>query len=397
MKFVDEAQISVAAGNGGAGCLSFRREKFIPRGGPDGGDGGDGASVYLQAEENLNTLVDYRYQRQYKAENGAPGSGANCRGKSGVDLVLKVPVGTTVIDQETEEVIGDLAAAGDRLLVAKGGFHGLGNARFKSSVNRAPRETSPGSLGDARVIKLELKLIADVGLLGLPNAGKSTLISMVSAAKPKIADYPFTTLVPNLGVVKIDAMRSFVLADIPGLIEGASEGQGLGIRFLKHLTRNRILLHLLDVAPFDGSDPVDNMLSIVNELRSFSPSLVARERWLVLNKNDLLDEAAAKQLHQKIVSTLGDDTPVFQISAVTGEGVNYLCQKVMERIEDITETLATDPEALEAEETYQEQVQLEARQRIETLAEERRNRRKGAQQASEDDDDFDVEVVYVNE
>ena len=247
MKFVDEARISVSAGNGGAGCLSFRREKFIPRGGPDGGDGGDGGCVYLEASDSLNTLIDYRYQRHYRAENGQPGRGANCRGKSGEDLVLKVPVGTTVINIETDEVMGDLTAPGQQLLVAQAGFHGLGNARFKSSVNRAPRETSPGSPGEARDIKLELKLLADVGLLGLPNAGKSTLISKISAAKPKIADYPFTTLVPNLGVVKVDTMRSFVVADIPGLIAGASEGHGLGIRFLKHLTRNRLLLHLVDV------------------------------------------------------------------------------------------------------------------------------------------------------
>lgn len=399
MKFVDEAIVTVSAGKGGAGCLSFRREKFIPRGGPDGGDGGDGGSVFLQAEENLNTLVDYRYQRQHRAENGAPGSGANCRGKSGGDLTLKVPVGTTVIDQDTDEEIGDLSVTGEKLLVAQGGFHGLGNARFKSSVNRAPRETSPGTPGESRSIKLELKLIADVGLLGLPNAGKSTLISSVSAAKPKIADYPFTTLVPNLGVVKVDAMRSFVVADIPGLIEGASEGLGLGIRFLKHLTRNRILLHLIDVAPFDESDPIDNALSIERELEKFSPALAKRERWLVLNKVDLLDAEQAEELKAKLVKALNWPGPVSMISAATGEGVLALCQKIMQRIEDITASLSEDSEAADAEREYQAQVQTEARKRIEELAEERRKKHKQSiQKASEDDDDdYDVEVVYVTD
>lgn len=249
MKFVDEASIKVFAGNGGNGCLSFRREKYIPRGGPDGGDGGDGGSVILEADENLNTMVDYRFVRSYRAENGETGRSRNCTGKSGEDLILRVPVGTTIIDEDSAEVLGDLAAHGDRLIVAQGGWHGLGNARYKSSTNRAPRQTSPGTEGEQRALKLELKVLADVGLLGLPNAGKSTLIRAVSAARPKVADYPFTTLVPNLGVVKVDAHRSFVVADIPGLIEGASDGAGLGIRFLKHLTRNRILLHLVDMAP----------------------------------------------------------------------------------------------------------------------------------------------------
>lgn len=398
MKFVDEARITVSAGNGGAGCLSFRREKFIPRGGPDGGDGGDGGSVFLQADESLNTLIDYRYQRQYKAEHGAPGSGANCRGRSGQDLVLAVPVGTTVIDEETEEVIGDMTKVGDRLLVAQAGFHGLGNARFKSSVNRAPRETSPGSPGETRVLKLELKLIADVGLLGLPNAGKSTLISKISAAKPKIADYPFTTLVPNLGVVQVDPMRSFVVADIPGLIEGASEGHGLGIRFLKHLTRNRILLHLVDVAPADQTDPVENTVSIVNELENFSSKLYQRERWLVLNKADLLDEESLDKLRKRLVDRLDWQGPVFCISAVSGRGTDLLCQSIMVRLEEIAELFSVDDEALEAEEDFQRQMQLEARQRIEALAAERKRVRKAASQENEDDDDdFDVEVVYVDE
>jgi GTP-binding protein len=263
MKFVDEAVIEVAAGKGGSGCLSFRREKYIPKGGPDGGDGGDGGSVYLEADENLNTMVDYRYQRRFRAENGSPGQGRNCTGKSGEDLILKVPVGTTVIDVDTDEVLGDLSELGQRLKVAQGGFHGLGNTRYKSSINRAPRQTSPGSEGEKRRLKLELKLLADVGLLGMPNAGKSTLIRAISAAKPKVADYPFTTMVPNLGVVRVDPLRSFVVADIPGLIEGAAEGAGLGIRFLKHLTRNRLLLHLVDLAPWDGDLPAENACVIV--------------------------------------------------------------------------------------------------------------------------------------
>ncbi len=271
MKFVDEVSINVYAGKGGNGCLSFRREKYIEKGGPDGGDGGDGGSVIFEADESLNTMVDYRFKRNYRAGDGESGRSRNCTGRSAEDLVLRVPVGTTIIDEDIGEVLGDLSVAGQRLVVAQGGFHGLGNARFKSSTNRAPRQTSPGSEGEVRSLKLELKVLADVGLLGLPNAGKSTLIRAVSAARPKVADYPFTTLVPNLGVVSVEAHRSFVMADIPGLIEGASEGAGLGIRFLKHLTRNRILLHLVDMAPYDGIEPADAALTIVRELERFSP------------------------------------------------------------------------------------------------------------------------------
>jgi GTPase len=258
MKFVDEAPISVFAGNGGNGCMSFRREKYIAKGGPDGGDGGDGGSVYLVGDADLNTLIDYRYQPKYRAKNGASGRSRNCTGEKGDDLFLRVPVGTSVFDLETDELLGDITADKQQLLVAQAGFHGLGNTRYKSSVNRAPRQTSPGGEGEHRELKLELKVLADVGLLGLPNAGKSTFIRSVSSAKPKVADYPFTTLVPNLGVVKVEEHRSFVIADIPGLIEGASDGAGLGIRFLKHLTRCRILLHIVDVAPFDESDPLEN-------------------------------------------------------------------------------------------------------------------------------------------
>ncbi len=286
MKFVDEVSIHVKAGDGGNGLMSFRREKFIEKGGPNGGDGGDGGSIYLEADVNLNTLVDYRYTRRFDAQRGENGGSKDCTGAKGDDLILPVPVGTTVIDANTQEIIGDLTEPGQRLMVAQGGWHGLGNTRFKSSTNRAPRQTTPGKPGEARDLKLELKVLADVGLLGLPNAGKSTFIRAVSAAKPKVADYPFTTLVPNLGVVSVGRYKSFVVADIPGLIEGAAEGAGLGIRFLKHLARTRILLHLVDMAPLDESDPADAAEVIVRELGRFSPALTERERWLVLNKMD---------------------------------------------------------------------------------------------------------------
>jgi len=396
MKFVDEAHISVSAGNGGNGCLSFRREKFIPRGGPDGGDGGDGGCVYLQADVNLNTLIDYRFKRNHGAENGGAGRGRDCRGASGNDLVLKVPVGTTVIDQDTDEVLGDLTNAGDRLLVAQGGFHGLGNTRFKSSVNRAPRQTSPGSPGEQRNLKLELKVLADVGLLGLPNAGKSTFISQVSEAKPKIADYPFTTLIPNLGVVKVSPMQSFVVADIPGLIEGASEGQGLGIRFLKHLTRTRLLLHMVDVAPFDDSSPVENAVVIDGELALFSPTLAERDRWLVLNKTDLVDEETLARVRESVIEALEWEGPVFEISAATGNGCDLLCQAIMQHMEARRELLIDNPEAAELEEHQQKQMQAEGRERIEDLARERKLARK-SQMDDEDGGDGDVEVVYVRE
>lgn len=400
MKFVDEARISIAAGNGGAGCMSFRREKFIPRGGPDGGDGGDGGSVYLEADSSLNTLIDYRYQRKHKAQNGEQGRGRDCRGKSGEDLILKVPVGTTAIDEDTQEVLGDLTEAGQRLLVAQGGFHGLGNARFKSSVNRAPRQTTPGTEGESRNIKFELKVLADVGLLGLPNAGKSTFISKVSEAKPKIANYPFTTLVPNLGVVKVSPMQSFVVADIPGLIEGASEGHGLGIRFLKHLTRTRLLLHLVDVAPFDQTDPVENAIAIEGELGMFSPTLAERERWLVLNKTDLVDDDQLAEVRESLIDDLGWEGKVFEISAVTGEGCDQLCQQIMQHMEERLERMEADPEFAEQEEQEQLQMQAEGRVRIDELAEQRRQQRKVDSEGAsgdDDDDDHDVEVVYVRE
>ncbi|MEC7433457.1 MAG: Obg family GTPase CgtA, partial [Pseudomonadota bacterium] len=337
MKFVDEATIIVEAGKGGHGCLSFRREKYVPKGGPDGGDGGDGGSVYLEADSALNTLIDYRFQRKYKAQNGEPGAGRNCTGTKGEDLVLPVPVGTTVVDMDTHEVLGDLTKEGQRLKVAQGGFHGLGNTRFKSSVNRAPRQTSKGSEGEARNLRLELKVLADVGLLGLPNAGKSTFIRSVSAARPKVADYPFTTLVPNLGVVSVQAHQSFVIADIPGLIEGAAEGAGLGIRFLKHLVRTRLLLHLVDVAPYDGSSPADAVRAIAHELEKFSETLASRPRWLVLNKVDMVAEEDREVHCQAIVDELGWEGPVFRISALSGEGTKPLVQAVMRWIEEQAE------------------------------------------------------------
>ena len=393
MKFVDEATIEVTAGKGGNGCVSFRREKYVPRGGPDGGDGGDGGSVFLEGDVALNTMIDYRYTRRFRADNGEAGRGRNCSGKSGEDLILPVPLGTTVLDEETGEVLGDIRETGERLLVAQGGFHGLGNTRYKSSVNRAPRQSSPGTEGESRKLKLELKVLADVGLLGLPNAGKSTFIRAVSAATPKVADYPFTTLIPSLGVVKVDAYRSFVAADIPGLIEGASEGAGLGIRFLKHLTRNRVLLHLVDVAPIDGSDPAEAACSVVRELERFSPALAARPRWLVLNKIDLIDADAVAACRDRIVTALDWQGPVYEISAVAGLHTVPLCGDLMTHLEAQSEAMRDDPEAEQAENAAQEQMQQEARERIAALqaarAEARSRRRDGIE-----DDDTEVEVEY---
>ena len=394
MKFVDEATIEVTAGKGGNGCVSFRREKFVPKGGPDGGDGGDGGSVLLVGDDALNTMIDYRYTRRFKAENGEAGRGRNCSGKSGADLMLPVPLGTTVIDEDSGEILGDIRSSGESLLVAQGGFHGLGNTRYKSSVNRAPRQSSPGTEGESRRLKLELKVLADVGLLGLPNAGKSTLIRAVSAATPKVADYPFTTLIPNLGVVKVDAHRSFVVADIPGLIEGASDGAGLGIRFLKHLTRNRVLLHLVDVAPIDGSDPAESACAVVRELERFSPALAARPRWLVLNKIDLLDEASVGEQRQKILSALDWQGPVYEVSAVAGRHTDRLCADLMTYLEGEAERLATDSEAELAERAAQEQMQAEARARIAALQAARAEARARHKEGAASDDIDDVEVEY---
>jgi GTP-binding protein len=336
MKFVDEATIKVQAGNGGRGMVSFRREKFIPFGGPDGGDGGDGGSVWLVAKQGLNTLADFRYQRSFKAPNGEPGGSADCSGRGGEDLEIEVPVGTVVYDVDTEETLGDLAVEGTRLLVAKGGKGGLGNQHFKSSTNRTPRKATPGYPGEKRELRLELKLLADVGLLGLPNAGKSTLISVVSAARPKIADYPFTTLHPNLGVVYVGTHQSFVMADIPGVIEGAAEGAGLGLRFLKHLQRTRLLLHLVDIAPPDpAADPVADVRSIAAELKKFSPELARRERWLVLNKIDLMQPAEADKRCKEIVRRLRWKGPVYRISGATRQGTQELCRDIMRRLEEL--------------------------------------------------------------
>ena len=335
MRFVDEALVRVQAGHGGRGCASFRREKFIPFGGPDGGDGGLGGTVYLRAKEGINTLADFRIQRTYKAQSGTAGSGNDCTGRGGDDLYVDVPVGTTVLDDETQEQLGDLLHAGDTVVVARGGKGGWGNTRFKSSTNRAPRKSMPGLPGEKRLLRLEMRVIADVGLLGLPNAGKSTLIRAVSAARPKVADYPFTTMFPNLGVVSLGIGRSFVMADIPGLIEGAAEGAGLGIRFLKHLQRTRVLLHRVDILPPDpAADPVKDARSIVAELKKFSKELATRERWLVLNKVDLLPPAEAEALCKDIVRRLRWKGPLFKISAATGAGTRELCEALMRRIEE---------------------------------------------------------------
>ncbi len=336
MKFVDEATIKVKAGDGGNGCMSFRREKYVPRGGPDGGDGGDGGSVYVVADSNLNTLVDFRYVRHYQAERGENGMGRQCTGAKGESLYLKVPVGTRIIDVESGQLIGDLTHAGDELLVAQGGHHGLGNIHFKSSVNQAPRKTTLGTEGESRALKMELQVLADVGLLGLPNAGKSTFIRSVSAAKPKVADYPFTTLIPNLGVVKLNRERSFVIADIPGLIEGAAEGAGLGHRFLKHLQRTRILLHIIDLAPFDESDPAENARAIVNELERYNETLANKPCWLVFNKKDLLDEEQWNEQKQRVLSHLNYEGPYYEISAISKQGTTELCGDLMTKLERLT-------------------------------------------------------------
>jgi len=334
MKFVDEAKIRVEAGNGGNGCMSFRREKFIPLGGPDGGDGGDGGSIYLEADSNLNTLVDFRHQRIFRAQHGQNGGGQKCTGKSGSDLIIKVPVGTSIFENDTKELIDDLIIHNQRTCVAKGGFHGIGNARFKSSTNRSPRKVTLGKPGEQRDLRLELKLLADVGLLGTPNAGKSTFIRAVSAARPKVADYPFTTLHPNLGVVSIEKNRSFVIADIPGLIEGAAEGAGLGIQFLKHLTRTGILLHIIDISPLDGSDPIITAKNIIKELKKYSEELANKERWLVLNKIDLLSKEDLDSSIAKIKKTLKWKGKIFSISALNKLGTNELCYELMKHIEN---------------------------------------------------------------
>lgn len=351
MKFVDEVTITVQAGKGGDGCLSFRREKFIRFGGPNGGDGGDGGSIYLEADADLNTLIDYRFHQHFKAKSGQHGMGSECTGRSVDDLTLKIPVGTVIWDADTHEQLGDLVKAGERLLVAKGGFHGFGNARFKSSRNQAPRQTTKGREGETRRLRLELKLLADVGLLGLPNAGKSTFIKAVSAATPKVADYPFTTLYPNLGVVTVGPSQSFVVADIPGVIEGASDGAGLGVRFLKHLARTRLLLHLVDIAPLDETNPAERALAIAKELENYSPELAAQERWLVLNKTDLMPSELVEAHCAEIVSAMNWQGPVFIISGLQRLGTQNLCYAIMRRLEEMGPSVALDEDSSDQEQS----------------------------------------------
>lgn len=386
MKFVDDTEIRAAAGNGGNGCESFRREKYVEFGGPDGGDGGSGGSVYVEASHNNNTLVDYRYNRSFHARSGEAGKGRKMTGKSADDVVLHVPVGTTVVEQDTGEVLADLTHDGERVLVARGGRGGLGNVHFKSSTNQAPSRTIPGSEGEVRRLGLELKVVADVGLLGLPNAGKSSLIRALSAATPRVADYPFTTLEPHLGVVRVDQLRSFVVADVPGLIEGAAGGAGLGIRFLKHLARTRLLLHLVDVMPFDDTDPVDQVTLIEREMEAFSPALAEQERWLVLNKTDLVSPDEREELQHQLVEELGWDGPVFRISTVSGAGLPELTHALMDALEDRTRREAEDPDYARTQQTLREQLEEEARAAAAT----------GRSRPDEDDDEDDdeVEVEY---
>ncbi len=335
MKFIDEASIEVHAGKGGDGMASFRREKYVPRGGPDGGDGGRGGSIWAVADRNINTLIDYRYARIHRAKNGEKGQGSDCYGRSAPDIVLRMPVGTVITDAESGEIVTDLARDGERALIAKGGKGGIGNLHFKSSTNRAPRQFTRGEEGESRVLRLELKLLADVGLLGMPNAGKSTFIRAVSAARPKVADYPFTTLNPSLGVVRVDESRSFVVADIPGLIEGAAEGAGLGHQFLRHLARTRLLLHLIDVAPADpDADPVREARAIVAELRKYDEALYRKPRWIVLNKVDLLPGSERDALVKKFLRRLGWKRRTFIVSALTGEGCRELTFAIMEHLEE---------------------------------------------------------------
>ena len=345
MKLVDEAEILVIAGNGGNGCIGFRREKFIPLGGPDGGDGGDGGSVWLVADENLNTLVDFRHQKVFRAQRGENGMGRQMYGKAGEDIEIRVPVGTAITNVGTDEVIGDLTAHGNRLLVAKGGKGGLGNMHFKSSVTRAPRKATPGEEGEERTLLLELKLLADVGLLGFPNAGKSTLIRAVSAATPKVADYPFTTLYPNLGVVSVEPGRSFVIADIPGLIEGAAEGAGLGALFLRHIQRTRLLLHLVEIEPLDGGDAVEQIRTIERELARFDVALMDKPRWLLLNKADLLPAEDARALAEDIVARLGWKAPWFVISGLAHDGTREVMLKVQAFLDELNQAEAEQQEA----------------------------------------------------
>ena len=393
MQFLDEATIRVRAGKGGNGCLSFRREKYVQMGGPDGGNGGDGGDIILVADGGLNTLIDFRYQPGYQAQNGASGMGRNKTGAAGVDTYVKVPVGTTVVDDDTQEVLGDLSQQAEQLLVAKGGFRGVGNAAFKSSTNRAPRKTTPGKLGDERRLRLQLKLLADVGLLGLPNAGKSTLIGQVSAANPKVADYPFTTLVPNLGVVRVGTDSSFVMADIPGLIVGAAEGAGLGAQFLRHLARTRVLLHLIDVQPEDGSDPVQNAQAIEAELRQYSGALFERPIWIVLSKVDQLEADELVVLTANF-SELYPERPLHAISALGDIGVLEMTRALMQALSEERRRREED----EAFAEYTEDLQKRISDDVFTHSEYMRMQRRGSRSDdSDEDEDGDTEVIYVRE
>ena len=386
MQFIDAATITVQAGNGGSGCLSFRREKYIERGGPDGGNGGDGGDVYLLGDESLNTLIDFQYQPQYRAKKGENGGGRNKTGAGGESIYIKVPIGTTVVDEDTQEILYDIEKAGEKALVARGGRRGVGNAAFKSSTNRSPRQTTPGEPGEYRSLRLQLKLIADVGLLGRPNAGKSTLISRVSAARPKIADYPFTTLTPSLGIVKVALDSSFVMADIPGLIEGASEGVGLGTRFLRHVARCKVLLHLVDVNPDDASDPVTNISMIEEELARYSSYLIQRPIWIILSKIDQLQADEIENLLERIkISHPGRE--VEMISSHAGQGIDVLLNKLMPFLSRLGDKMKDEQFAAA-------QKDLERKITKDVLSRSKSERDAKQQRAP---DDFDVEVIHVND
>ena len=407
MKFIDEARIQVSAGNGGNGVVSFRREKYEPEGGPNGGDGGRGGSVYAVADRNLNTLIEFRYTRKFAAQRGENGGSSDCYGKGGDDIVLHMPVGTVLTDSNSGEIVADLATDGQRILIAKGGKGGLGNIHFKSSTNRAPRQCTKGEPGEERELRLELRVLADVGLLGLPNAGKSTFIRAVSAARPKVADYPFTTLYPNLGVVSVEPHKSFVIADIPGRIEGASEGAGLGIRFLKHLARTRLLLHLVDMAPLDQSDPAEAAEVIIRELEKFSPALAERERWLVLNKADQLLDDEREERMRAVVERLGWQGPVFVISALEREGTEALSQAIMRYMDERAVRIEEEPDYAAELAELDRRIEDEARARLQALDDKRALRKAGLKSVDDvgDDDDWDdfeddedgPEIIYVRD